>query len=247
MNYVALDGNTQVGSVSAVICGSYRRDPEGLRTDLRALMDAGCAVLSPLDLDFVREVDGFVYARADEGKTSLDIEQSHLRAMRRADFVWLHCPNGYVGRSAAMELGFARALGVRVLANQRPEDVTIADLVEVVESAQSAVARVSAQLGDAPADALDVLQNYYARAAARRGWSEETTPETIGLLRGEIEELEEALRDESPGDALLELADVQLYVLHLANVLGADLASGVRQKERINAQRFEPAQDPLAA
>jgi NTP pyrophosphatase (non-canonical NTP hydrolase) len=230
-----------------VICGSFRRDPAGLRRDYLALQEAGYSVLSPLDLEFVREVDGFVYTRGDEGRTSFDVEQAHLGAMRRADLVWLHCPDGYVGRSAAMELGFARALGIRIFAAQRPEDVTLADLVEVAETVQSAARAVSGELGEAPGDALDVLQRYYARAAAKRGWADETAPETIRLLRGEIEELEEALRDDQPHEALLELADVQLYLLHLANVLGADLAAAVREKERINSDRFEAVDDRLAA
>ena len=35
-----------------------------------------------------------------------------------------------------------------------------------------------------------------------------------------------------------ELADVQLYLLHLANVMGLDLANAVTDKERKNAERF---------
>jgi NTP pyrophosphatase (non-canonical NTP hydrolase) len=38
-----------------------------------------------------------------------------------------------------------------------------------------------------------------------------------------------------------ELADVQLYVVHLANVLGIDLASAVTAKELENLRRFGKA------
>lgn len=234
--------------LSAVICGSFRRDPAVLRTEFSELQGAGCTVLSPVDLDFVGEVDGFVY-RADEiGRATADVERHHLETMRAADLVWLHCPDGYVGSSAAMELGFARALGVRVFARQRPRDVTLADLVIVCDSPGAAVAQARDELGPVPADALPALQGYYSRAAARRGWSGETPEETIEFLRGEVEELGEAIETEPAAAAALEVADVQLYLVHLANALAFDLGAAVREKERINAERFETtAQERLAA
>lgn len=234
--------------LSAVICGSFRRDPAALMAEFSELQRAGCMVLSPADLDFVGEVDGFAY-RADElGRATVDVERHHLEAMRAADLVWLHCPDGYVGSSAAMELGFARALGVRVFARQRPRDVTLADLIVVCNSPAAAVEQVRNDLGPVPADALPALQGYYSRAAARRGWSGETPEQTMEFLRGEVEELGEALESEPAASTALELADVQLYLVHLANALALDLGAAVRDKERINAERFETtAEERLAA
>lgn len=242
MNYVMASAGP-----NAVICGSFRRDPEALHHDFRNLQEAGCTVISPVDLDFVTEVEGFVYGSSDRGRTSAEIEQRHLRAMEKADLVWLHCPGGYVGTSAAMELGFARAMGIRVFAANRPEDVTLSDLVRVVGSPRAAVAMAQHDLGEAPSDALLSLQSYYARAAMERGWTEETADLTLGLLRGEIDELEEALSAPDNAAATLELADVQLYVVHLANVLGIDLGDAVRVKEKINAERFSEPSDRMAA
>jgi NTP pyrophosphatase (non-canonical NTP hydrolase) len=236
-----------VVALSAVICGSFRRDPDVLRAEFVALQGAGCTVLSPRDLDFVGEVDGFVYRAGEFSQTTADVERHHLEAMRAADLVWLHCPDGYVGSSAAMELGFARALGVRVFARQRPRDVTLADLVVSCDSPVAAVAQARAELGPVPADALPALQGYYSRAAARRGWSGESPEQTIGLLRGEVEELEEALENDPSSATALELADVQLYLVHLANALALDLGAAVRDKERINAERFETAADERLA
>jgi NTP pyrophosphatase (non-canonical NTP hydrolase) len=234
--------------LSAVICGSFRRDPTALTTEFSELQRAGCTVLSPADLDFVGEVDGFVYRASELGRATVDVERHHLEAMRAADLVWLHCPDGYVGSSAAMELGFARALGVRVFAQQKPRDVTLADLVVACDSPGAAVSQVRNELGPVPADALSALQGYYSRAAARRGWSGETPEQTIELLRGEVEELGEALESEPTASTALELADVQLYLVHLANALALDLGAAVRDKERINAERFETtAQARLAA
>jgi NTP pyrophosphatase (non-canonical NTP hydrolase) len=235
-------------ALNAVICGSFRREPAALKAEFVALQGSGCTVVSPRDLDFVDEVNGFVYRAGELSQTTADVERRHLEAMRAADLVWLHCPDGYVGSSAAMELGFARALGVRVFARQTPREVTLADLVVVCDSPAAAVAQVRNALGPVPVDALPALQGYYFRAAARRGWSNETPEQTIKLLRGEVEELEEAFEGEPAEAVALELADVQLYLVHLANALDLDLGGAVRDKECINAERFETAaEERLAA
>lgn len=234
--------------LTAVLCGSFRRDPVTLRSEFLELKEAGCAVLSPIAPDFVAEVDGFVYGYEDRGRSSAEIEQRHLRAMKSADLVWLHCPGGYVGTSAAMELGFARAMGIRVFSAERPDDVTLSDLVQPCDSPRAAVSLVKRDLGDAPAHALLALQSYYARAARERGWAEESAGLTLSLLKSEVDELEAALGETPEGAAAaLELADVQLYVVHLANVLGVDLGAAVRDKEKINAVRFDRPSERMAA
>jgi len=234
--------------LKAVVCGSFRRDPTALAREFHQLQDAGCTVLSPLDLDFVTEVEGFVYGQTDLGRSSAEIEQAHLRAMQMADFVWLHCPGGYVGTSAAMELGFAHALGLRVFAAEPPENVAMLDLVQLCES-PAAAGDLARQRADAPSRALLSLQSYYARAARERGWDDESAGQTVDLLRGEVDELEAALGEATGDDEdpALELADVLLYVVHLSNILGLDLGRAVRDKERINADRFDPIIERLAA
>jgi len=235
------------GHPTAVLCGSFRRDPEALRREFSELQEAGCQVLSPADVDFIDEVEGFVYGKSDLGRSIGEVELLHLRAMEKADLVWLHCPGGYVGTSAALEIGHAQALGLRIFASEPPEDVTLRELVQFRGSPRAALRTVEADIGDAPSRALTSLQAYYARAAHQRGWSDETADLSVELLRGEINELEEAMAEKGMPEAALELADVQLYVVHLANVLGIDLGDAVQTKEKINATRFEPSPDRLAA
>jgi len=97
------DDNTPVvenaDALSVVLCGTYRRDVVGLRRAAQQLSEAGCRLLSPVSLDFVAEEDGFVLAAHEVGEAPGAIEEKHLQAMRSADFVWLHCPAGYVGTS----------------------------------------------------------------------------------------------------------------------------------------------------
>ncbi len=242
--------------MKVTICGSFRRDPDGLVATHRAFLSSGAVVLSPSDPEFVSEDDGFVLSSHEVGHDPRDIEAKHLGAMQAADLVWLHAPDGYVGRSAAMELGFAHALALPVYAAVLPADRVLADLVRLVARPEDAVAARTPLQGarDAPTRSLGALQDYYRRAARERGWENETPQESLLLLSEELGELTRALRKtqfgdvEWPGeDPALELADVALYVVHLANVLGVDLASAVSAKELINAQRFGPHSKPMAA
>lgn len=229
-----------------VVCGTFRRAVETLRLDFRALQVAGCNVLSPMTVDFVAETDGFVLAEHELGRKPTDVEKRHLEALQQADFVWLHAPDGYVGASAALELGVAHALGIPTFSKSQPVDSVLRDFVEAVEGVEEAVNTAVSRGTHTPARPLDVLQDYYGRIAIRRGYAEESAQDTMLLLTEEVGELARAVRQrvslKRPGgysdeDAGAELADIQLYLLHLANILDVRLASAVAQKERANAQR----------
>jgi NTP pyrophosphatase (non-canonical NTP hydrolase) len=233
--------------LTVTVCGSFRRDPDALRRDCDLLAAHGCERLSPSDLDFVGVDRGFVFSEPERGVPPRQIESGHLRAMERSDFVWLHAPDGYIGRSSAMELGFARALGVPVFSSAEVADPAFEGIVQVVDDPTAAVGSVRTERPPAAAEGLRALQDYYARVSVDRGWAHEQGSDTLERLREETEELAEALGTlaDAPGAAAsaavaLELADVQLYVVHLANVLGLNLAEAVKQKEQINSVRFDP-------
>src|ERR1044072_750804 len=52
---------TKPDGVSVVLCGTYRRDPEGLRQTFERLRDTGFSVLSPSNPFIETEQQGFVY------------------------------------------------------------------------------------------------------------------------------------------------------------------------------------------
>lgn len=227
-------------SVPVALCGSFRRDHGGLRKDYKDLVQAGCHVLSPVDVEWTTEREGFVLAAHEAHREPGDVERDHLKAMRSAYFIWLHAPDGYVGRSAAMELGYARALGLRVFARTLPEDGVLASFVTKVDSVAAVMTTVRSEAAPAPTLGLDALQRYYGRAAADRGWGEENAQECVSLLTEELGEMIGAMRKEGQGSwpAALEMADVQLYLVHLANIVGINLGQAVAEKEHINTERF---------
>jgi len=229
-----------------VVCGTYRRALEGLRRDVDELRNAGCIVLSPGTLDFVGVRDGFVFSSGEEGEAPGAIELRHLEAIRRCDFVWFHVPDGYVGPSGAMELGFARGHGIPVYATELPSDVTLRCFVEVVPSAAAAAERMRVPRSQPPSAPLAGLQHYYDKVARERGYDSESARDCLLLMTEEVGELARAIR-KSVGlaraggfanvDAARELADIQLYAVHLANILRIDLGAAVALKEQENAER----------
>jgi NTP pyrophosphatase (non-canonical NTP hydrolase) len=228
------------------LCGSFRRDLGGLREAFEELNAAGCDILSPASLDFVSIVDGFALTVNELDREPAAIEATHIAAVRAADFVWLHAPEGYVGPSAALEVGIAQSLDVPIYAATRPTDPVIAQFVIEASSPRFAVDTSRRDGTRTPSSPLRDLQQYYERVASDRGFSRESPQDTMLLLTEEVGELARAIRkrvglaraDGTDGDAGTELADVQLYVLHLANVIGVDLADAVAAKEQVNHKRY---------
>lgn len=153
-----------------------------------------------------------------------------------------------MGASATLELGIARFLEIPIFARDSPTDSTLRDFleVEVVVDVEDAIAQVLAVGAHTPARPLAVLQDYYERVAAGRGYGDESAQDTMLMLTEELGELARAVRERvglqraggySQEDAAAEMADIQLFLLHLANILGVNLAGAVRDKERVNAQR----------
>jgi NTP pyrophosphatase (non-canonical NTP hydrolase) len=229
----------------AVLCGTFRRDPSGLRDELEHLRSR-YRVIAPTSVDFASSEDGFVRLVEEKEDDATTIENRHLAAIRKADFVWLFCPSGYVGTSAAMEIGFAHSAGVPIFATEVPTDPVLRGMVDVVPS----IDRVAETIQPSPGQGLATLQEYYRRAAERRGWANESARDTLLLLTEELGELARAVRKEAglardgaygPSGAAEEMADVQLYLVHLASALGVDLAEAVTAKEAANSIRHKLA------
>lgn len=96
------------------------------------------------------------------------------------------------------------------------------------------------------------LQFLISSFAKARDWEEFHTPKNLAMaIAGEAGELSAEFQwltaEESARSALhpkkrsaieMEMADVAIYLLRLADVLGIDLSLAVRAKVRINEMRF---------
>jgi NTP pyrophosphatase (non-canonical NTP hydrolase) len=93
---------------------------------------------------------------------------------------------------------------------------------------------------------LVALQAYYKTVATDRNWEDETPKDVLVLMTEEMGELARAIRkhegigrDGAYDDVPIadELADIQLYLLHLSNILGIELADAVSAKIEKNNQK----------
>jgi dCTP diphosphatase len=107
-----------------------------------------------------------------------------------------------------------------------------------------------------PADSLDDLRERQRRFAAERDWEQFHKPKNLAMsVAIEAAEIMEHFQwltaDQSAHlDAAArrevghEIADVLLYLVRLADVLGIDMAAAAREKIELNAQKY-PAQRGL--
>ena len=238
------------GHYDVVPSGTFRKDPNGLRLVYEHLKELGFNVLSPSNVSIDTEEEGFVYMEGESRYSPEDIESRHLDAIQKAAFVWLHAPEGYVGISGSLEVGFARAVGIPVYCQDDIQDPIVRQFVQKLVSPDRLIDVVGQVLTSPPRPPIRAFQNYYRRAALTRGYSKEDAKDTLVLMLEEMGELARAIRkgtglarhgsypDTEEG---LELADVFLYVIHLANVLKVDLGALVQQKEIHNLRKFEQA------
>ena len=125
--------------VRCTLSGSYHKDRKGLSSVYAELATCGCQVLSPHRLEFDAEDTLFVRDKAETNVSETNLEEHHLLSIKQSDFLWIHAPEGYIGTSTSMEIGFAHANNIPVFSSQAIEDVTLRHFVQTVPSVYKAM------------------------------------------------------------------------------------------------------------
>lgn len=86
----------------------------------------------------------FLFVASDPVTSVRLVQDRHFESIRAANFLWLVCPDGYVGQSASMEVGFAAAVGVPIFATHAPGDLTLRQYVTIVRKLADALRIVAA-------------------------------------------------------------------------------------------------------
>lgn len=162
----------------ATVSGSFRRAMRQVQEAVYALTDLGVTVLSPADPRVVDELGAFLFVASDRLRIVRLVQQRHLQAISMSDFLWLVAPDGYVGISAAMEIGFAIASSVPVFTTTTPTDATLREFVTVVPDIKSVLLRTSP--APPPSSARALLDPAATVEQAHRGLEEVKA----GLLGG---------------------------------------------------------------
>ena len=103
------------------------------------LVELRVRVISPADPRVVDQVGDFIFVASDRVRSVRLVEDRHLQSIRASTFLWLVCPDGYVGQSASLEIGYALANNIPVFSASRPSDLTLRQYVQQVPNLQSAI------------------------------------------------------------------------------------------------------------
>jgi hypothetical protein len=130
--------------LTATVSGSFHRHMEAITSAVRELAALSVRVLSPADPRVVAAQGEFLFVASDRVRSVRLVQDRHLESIRAANFLWLVCPDGYVGQSASMEVGFAAAAGVPIFATHVLGDLTLREYVTIVPNLAAALRRVEA-------------------------------------------------------------------------------------------------------
>jgi hypothetical protein len=125
--------------LNATVSGSFHRHMEAITSAVHELAALDVRVLSPADPRIVARQGEFLFVASDLVRSVKLVQDRHFESIRAANFLWLVCPDGYVGQSASQELGYAIAVGVPILAARAPNDLTLQQYVKVVPTIAAAV------------------------------------------------------------------------------------------------------------
>lgn len=125
--------------LTACVSGSFHRCMTKIANDVHELVDLGVRVLSPADPRVVAYTGEFLFVASDIVRSVKLVQDRHLKAIAASDFLWLVTPDGYVGQSASMEIGYAVAYGVPIFSQSIPLDLTIRQYVQQKKNLKDAV------------------------------------------------------------------------------------------------------------
>ncbi|MFL6389687.1 MAG: hypothetical protein ACJ71U_19600 [Terriglobales bacterium] len=125
--------------LAATVSGSFHRHMHEIGSAVEELAALSIRVLSPADPRIVAAQGEFLFVASDPVRSVRLVQDRHLEAIRASSFLWLVCPDGYVGQSASMEIGFAAAIGMPIYSMYAPSDLTLRQYVKIVPSLAQAV------------------------------------------------------------------------------------------------------------
>ncbi len=130
--------------LAVVVSGSFHRHMERITAAVHEFAALRVRVLSPADPRVVANQGEFLFVASDPVRSIRLVQDRHMDCIRAASFLWLVCPDGYVGVSAAMEINEAKNAGVPVFATRAPNDSTVREYVSTISSLTEAVSEAKA-------------------------------------------------------------------------------------------------------
>jgi len=124
--------------INAVVSGSFHRHMSQIAEAVADLHAHNVIVLSPSDPRVVDANGAFLFVASDRHRSIRLVQDRHLACISEANFLWLVCPDGYVGQSASLELGYAIGQGIPIYGTTLPNDLTLRQYISVVDGPHEA-------------------------------------------------------------------------------------------------------------
>jgi len=134
------------GRATATVSGSFHRAMAEVAAAVEQLVSFGIEVLSPADPRIVDQFADFLFVASDRVRVIRLVQQRHLAAIAASDFLWVVAPDGYVGPSTAMEIGYAHAQGTPVFSATPLADLTLRQFVTPIHSPVEALALLTPEV-----------------------------------------------------------------------------------------------------
>ncbi len=113
---------------SVVLSGSFRKHLKEILEIKKVLTGRGVKILSPRFEEPKNPGEEFVVFAGEEGMSPLELERYHLDMIDNCDALVVCAVGGYVGASALIEIGYAQALGKRIIFIEKPEEFMLQTL-----------------------------------------------------------------------------------------------------------------------
>ena len=131
-----------MNEMSVTVSGSFHRHLKAIMEAVKIFNEHNIRVLSPADPRAVDNVGQFIFVASDRHRSIKLVQDRHLAAISQSTFLWLVSPDGYVGQSASLELGFAIAFGIPIFSDVLPPDLTLRQYVRKVEGIDDAISMI---------------------------------------------------------------------------------------------------------
>ena len=132
-NIIPSDSNLIHGVVrkehrSVVLSGSFRKHLDYIIDIKRILEEQNIEVLSPRFEKLESSDEKFVVFQGEEGLSPLELERYYLDTIDKCDALIVCTKDGYVGASTLLEIGYAQAIGKRIIFTEMPEEFILQTL-----------------------------------------------------------------------------------------------------------------------
>ncbi len=107
---------------TVTLSGSFRKHLEYILKVRKLLLESNIDVLSPRFTEPKNPGEEFVVFGGEENMSPLQLERHHLHSIASSDALIVCDPEGYVGASALIEIGYANSLGKRIIFTEKPEE-----------------------------------------------------------------------------------------------------------------------------